>query len=96
MLLSHIVHYLNTEGIKIFPDWYIELKKLFSKQAGFISIKYAYDPNDQNCIHIWTEFTDEAKAEEWAQSQLKIDIQARLDPFRTKPMLVERYELVAH
>jgi hypothetical protein len=34
------------------------------------------------------------KAEKWAQSQPKIDIQARLDAFRTKPMLVERYELV--
>lgn len=93
MLLSHIKHYLNPEGIKIFPSWYNELKQLFIKQEGFINIKYAYDPQDSSCIHIWTEFSDEEKAENWAQSQLKIDIQGRLDPFRTKPMIVERYEI---
>lgn len=94
MLFSHIKHYLNPEGIKLFPEWYLELKNIFLKQDGFINIKYAYDPKDKNCMHIWTEFTCEEKAEKWAQSQLKIDIQARLDPFRTKPMLVERYELI--
>lgn len=94
MLLSHIEHYLNPEGVKLFPGWYIELKQLFLKQDGFINIKYAYDPENSSCIHIWTEFSDEQKADKWAQSQLKIDIQARLDPFRIKPMLVKRYELV--
>ena len=94
MLLSHIEHYLNPEGIKKFPSWYAELKQLFLMQDGFISIKYAFDPIDPSCIHIWTEFSSLEKAEKWAQSQPKIDIQARLDIFRTKPMLVERYELV--
>jgi len=94
MLLSHIEHYLNPEGIKLFPSWYAELKQLFLKQDGFQTIKYAYDPEDPCCIHIWTEFSTLESAEKWAQSQLKIDIQARLDPLRIKPMLVERYELV--
>lgn len=94
MLLSHIEHYLNPEGMKKFPTWYKELKQLFLKQDGFISIKYAYDPVDFGCIHIWTEFNSEEKAEKWAQSQPKTDIQARLDPFRIAPMLVKRYELV--
>ena len=93
MLLSHIKHYLSPEGIEAFPDWYAELKQCFLKQEGFISIKYAYDPKDPGCVHIWTEFTNEEFAEKWAQSQLKIDTQARLDLFRTKPMHVERYEL---
>lgn len=94
MLLSHIEHYLNPEGMTEFPRWYEELKQLFLKQDGFVSIKYAYDPIAPGCIHIWTEFSSEAKAEKWAQSQPKIDIQARLDAFRIKPMLVKRYELV--
>jgi len=94
MLFSHIEHYLNPEGIKAFPAWYAELKNLFLKQDGFITIKYAYDPEDSGCIHIWTEFTSTEKADIWALSQLKIDIQARLDPIRTKPMLVERFELM--
>lgn len=94
MLFSHIEHYLNSDGIKLFPHWYESLKQLFLKQDGFISIKYAYDPNDQTCIHIWTEFSDEEKADIWAQSQPKITIQAKLDPYRTKPMQVKRYELI--
>ena len=94
MLFSHIEHYLNPEGVKFFPSWYIELKQIFLKQDGFINIKYAYDPEDQSCVHIWTEFDEEEKAEKWALSQLKMDVQARLDRFRTKPMLVKRYELV--
>lgn len=94
MLLSHIEHYLNADGMKEFPRWYEELKQLFLKQDGFINMKYANDPIDPGCMHIWTEFCCEAKAEKWARSQSKIDIQARLDAFRTKPMLVERYELV--
>jgi len=94
MLLSHIEHYLNSEGIKAFPAWYAELKNLFLNQDGFINIKYAHDPVDSGCIHIWTEFTNIEQANIWAQSQMKIDIQAHLDPMRTKPMLVERFELV--
>ncbi|MEO8402097.1 MAG: hypothetical protein ABI597_09945 [Gammaproteobacteria bacterium] len=94
MLFSHIEHYLSPKGMKLFPSWYEELKQIFLVQNGFISIKYAYDPNDSGCVHIWTEFSDEIKADKWAASQAKIDIQARLDSFRTKPMLVERYELM--
>lgn len=93
MLFSHIEHYLNPEGMQLFSGWYVELKKLFLQQEGFINIKYAYDPDDTSCVHIWTEFSDEEKADSWANSQTKINIQSKLDAFRTKPMLVKRYKL---
>jgi antibiotic biosynthesis monooxygenase (ABM) superfamily enzyme len=93
-ILSHIKHYLNQAGRDYFPEWFEQALTVLAEQPGMISVKYALDPTNSECIHLWVEFASAVNMKHWAQSSVKDQIVSALDCFRTQPYQVDRYELI--
>lgn len=83
-LLVTVYHFLNSEGLILFPKWFEKIKAKLINIDGFIGIQYKIS-NEQGHAKITLLFKNEAKLEPWAKSQQHNSLVAELDPYRTKP-----------
>lgn len=83
MLIIHIKHYLNDQGIKFFDVWFEKVFGYISKKEGFLLLERAFDNNNQECVHIWLHFRDRETLKAWAQSDEHNQIVRELDSYRT-------------
>lgn len=93
-ILAHIKHFLNEDGKAYFPEWFRRSAPITKQQPGFISVKYAFDSEDLECIHLWVEFESLTLMQQWAASEKHKVIVEKLNPYRTRAFEVERFEVL--
>ena len=93
MLMSHVKHFLNPEGIEYFPIWFKEGSIITAQQKGFISLKYAFDQDDPSCVNIWVEFESPEDIKNWSATSLHQEIIAKLNPYKIKSYTAIRYKI---
>jgi antibiotic biosynthesis monooxygenase (ABM) superfamily enzyme len=84
MLIIHVTHHLNTQGIQYFEEWYQECYDFVSKQDGFHLLEKAYDNVGTGAIHIWLHFESREKMLAWGNSEQHANLINKLDSYRTK------------
>ena len=61
MLIIHVTHFLNDEGLQYFEEWYRECYGFISKQDGFCLLEKAYDNAGTDAVHLWLHFESREK-----------------------------------
>lgn len=92
MLIIHVKHFLNNEGIKHFDTWFKECYAYLSKQNGFYSLQRAFDNINTGIVHIWLHFENREKMEVWGNSKEHAELIADLDPYRTQSWTATWYD----
>lgn len=92
-LLAHVKHFLNPEGMSIFPQWFNRTAAILKQQSGFISLRYALDPQEADCVNLWIEFDSFENLAQWSQTDLHKEVVGALDPYRIKPWQSMKYKI---
>lgn len=84
MLIIHVKHFLNKDGIKFFDQWFDGCLQFLSKKEGFLLLQRAFDDTNLGCVHIWLHFENREKLETWGNTEEHALLIAQLDPYRTQ------------
>ena len=90
MISVKVKHYLTEKGLDYFPIWFEHLFECISNQIGFVEIGYSINKNEQVC-NILLLFDNNKNLNNWAMSSEHDEIVGKLNEYRTKSFLVERY-----
>ncbi|MFT3741536.1 MAG: hypothetical protein QM752_02515 [Gammaproteobacteria bacterium] len=94
MVVVHVKHYLNNNGILFFNEWFINISKILKSQDGFISIGYGQDKKNISCMSVLLKFENEEKLSIWGKSRLHDLEVSKLDPYRIRPYEATRINLI--
>lgn len=83
MIIIHVRHFLNEDGLSYFDQWFEKCYEFLSQQDGFHSLQRAFDDTESGCVHIWLHFENRKKLEAWGNSKEHEFLIAQLDPYRT-------------
>jgi antibiotic biosynthesis monooxygenase (ABM) superfamily enzyme len=84
MIIIHVKHYLNPQGLRFFDEWFDLCHTFLSKQAGFIFLQRAYDNTEPSTVHIWLHFETREQLIPWGNSNEHASLISKLDPYRIK------------
>ena len=79
----HVKHYLTSEGIEYFDDWFKKVYSFMSKSPGFISLTSEKIPKE-NTMHIVVCFKSEEQLDTWVKHPVHDELVDELDPYRSK------------
>ncbi len=92
MLIIHVKHFLNEEGLNYFDTWFKGCYAYLSKQNGFCSLQRAFDNVNPETVHIWLHLENREKMQVWGNSDEHAVLIAELDPYRTQPWTATWYD----
>lgn len=67
MVIFHVRHYLNNNGINYFDRWFNNLVIALNNYAGFIAAKYSID-DENKIINLFLEFETLESLQCWRES----------------------------
>ncbi len=94
MIVVHVEHFLNAEGVAYFPQWIIEAQQVLGQFEGFRSIRQLEWVDDPQTCHLWLEFDDLDLLRKWSASQDHDDLIDRLSPYREQPQASKIFRML--
>lgn len=94
MIVVHVEHFLNAEGVAYFPQWIVEAREVLSKFAGFRSIQQLEWVDDPQTSHLWLEFEDLDLLRAWSASAEHDELIARLGAYQVKKQESKIFRMV--
>ncbi|MCG8329771.1 MAG: hypothetical protein MI974_18895 [Chitinophagales bacterium] len=94
MILVFVEHFLNEEGVAIFPQWITNIRAVLQAYDGFISIKQIKDIENENRCVLELHFTNLKLLREWAKSTEHDQFIAQLKEYRLKKQRSQIFEYV--
>lgn len=69
MIIVHVEHFLNPEGIKYFPQWIKETAETLKSYEGFVSIQQVQAIDSDNKCQLLLEFENLELLQKWSKSE---------------------------
>jgi antibiotic biosynthesis monooxygenase (ABM) superfamily enzyme len=84
VIVVHVEHFLNAEGVDYFPQWILEARQVLGRFDGFRSIRQLEWVDDPQSCHLWLEFDDLDLLRRWSASEAHDELIDRLEAYRIK------------
>ncbi len=92
MIVVHVQHYLNKEGVDYFPKWLESVANTIQTFEGFVTISQLTDVENKEACHLLLMFDSLPQLRNWAKSQEHDDLIAKFAPYRLRKQTSEVYE----
>lgn len=94
MIVVHVEHFLNAEGVDYFPQWIVEAREVLGQFEGFRSIQQLEWVDDPQTCHLWLEFERLELLRAWSASEAHDELIDRLGAYRVKQQASKTFRVV--
>lgn len=81
MIVVHVQHFLNDEGVAFYPAWLKKVSAALKPFAGFVALAQLTDVNQPNECHLSLRFDSVVNLRVWAKSQVHDELLDELEEY---------------